>query len=119
MSFRLWQILCFMLAVVGATVLIFPYEREMVDIYVQGGDLARARAQLEEILSKKSPGFELLVTAAGLYQLAGEPDRAIEFLGLGLGKKPNNLKALNLMARYLEWNVQPLRAAPFYERILK
>ncbi|MBN2139506.1 MAG: hypothetical protein JW718_00750 [Desulfovibrionaceae bacterium] len=119
MSFRLWQILCFMLAVVGATVLIFPYEREMVDIYVQGGDLHRAQAQLEEILAHKSPGFELLVTAAGLYQLAGEPDRSIEFLGRALEKKPNNLKALNLMAGYLEWNVQPLRAAPFYERILK
>ncbi|WP_243543923.1 tetratricopeptide repeat protein [Pseudodesulfovibrio tunisiensis] len=117
MNVRHWQVLCFVAAVITASLLAFPFRRDLIQLYLDSGDITTAASVMEEVLHDDPDNYALLLQAAKINFMLGRPDQAITALEKALRQKPHNLNALRTLAQYREWNVQPMQAANVYERI--
>lgn len=111
--------LCLFTAVIiGLSVAVFPFKRNMVFLYIESGEVSRANSVLHELLEKNPNDFRILMAGAKLAMYEGYPRRAIDMTRHALKQKPRNMRALRLLALYLEWNVRPKDALDIYERIV-
>lgn len=118
MIFRPGSIFIFAGITLGLTWIIFPGPATMTRNFMLTGLVAKARTELEHGLQKELPGTELLSTAVDVYLAEGETDLAIRSLEEVVHRHPNNLHALEKLARLLEWTMQPIKSLETYERLL-
>ncbi|WP_031485139.1 tetratricopeptide repeat protein [Maridesulfovibrio frigidus] len=117
MNIKLWRILLFALVIIGATVLIYPFPRDMVPLYLKAGKIVKATDILTGLLEENPNDLELLSLAADIYLVRGLPDKAIASLNKSLDLKPNDVDALEKLVKFYEWNVMPRKALETWERI--
>ncbi len=117
MNIKLWRILLFALVIIGATVLIYPFPRDMVPLYLKAGKIAKATDILTVLLEENPDDLELLSIAADVFLVRGLPDKAIASLNRSLELKPDDVDALEKLVKFYEWNVMPRKALETWERI--
>ncbi|SDK82364.1 Tetratricopeptide repeat-containing protein [Maridesulfovibrio ferrireducens] len=119
MNIKLWRILLFALIIIGATVLIYPFPRDMVPLYLKSGEIAKASDLISTLLDENPDDLQLLTIGADVYLVRGLPDKAIASLNRVLEFKPEDLAVLEKLVQFYEWNVMPREALHTWERISK
>jgi tetratricopeptide (TPR) repeat protein len=117
MKTSFWKVICFVLLTIGATIIVFPYPKNMVEFYRDAGMTPEARSILSDLMSKTPNDPELLSLSAEIYHLNGEPKKAVKELELAVKKDPGNEELLVKLATYHEWNRDPMGALPVWEKI--
>jgi predicted Zn-dependent protease len=114
---KTWHILCFLVFIIGATILVFPTRRSLVSIYIENGMLQKARSTLTSLLAENPNDVDVLEKLSRLYLLEGEPRNAIQVLNRAFSIQPGNTIVLHQLARLYEWNREPHQAMGVWERI--
>ena len=117
MNIKIWRVLLFVLIIVGSTVLIYPFPRDMVPLYLKDGDIRKASEILTRLLEEDPDDLELLSLGADVYTYQGLPLKAIASLKRLLKHKPGNKEALDKLVQLYEWDVMPQEAMKTWERI--
>ncbi|WP_027722073.1 tetratricopeptide repeat protein [Maridesulfovibrio zosterae] len=117
MNIKIWRVLFFVLIIVGSTVLIYPFPRDMVPLYLKNGDIQKASEILTRLLEEDPDDLELLSLGADVYTYRGLPRKAIASLERLLKHKPDNKEALDKLVLLYEWDVMPQEAMQTWERI--
>ncbi|WP_432736738.1 tetratricopeptide repeat protein [Maridesulfovibrio sp. FT414] len=117
MNIRLWRVLLFVLIIIGSTVLIYPFPRDMVELYLEGGEVSKATDLIDQLLEEDPDDLELLTVASDVYLVRGLPDKAIASLNRVLEHKPRDRAVLEKLVQVYEWNVMPTEAMRTWERI--
>lgn len=117
MNIKLWRVLIFVLIIIGSTVLIYPFPRDMVPLYLKSGKIAKATDLITELLKENPDDLELLTISSDVYLTRGLPESAIESLKTVLKHKPEDKEALDKLVQVYEWNVMPGEAMHTWERI--
>ncbi|GFM35328.1 tetratricopeptide repeat protein [Desulfovibrio psychrotolerans] len=110
-------VLTFFASMLLLTLLIYPSQRDMAQLYLDSGSIQRAWDILEKVLPERTDDYALHITASEIYHLLGRPERAIDMLIRARELKPRNVAMLTRLARYLEWDMRPRDALPIYEEI--
>lgn len=111
-------VLIFFASLFLMTLLIYPSQRDLAQLYLESGDIQSAKTILESTLTENATDHSLLITASEVYNLLGRPEKAITLLRQAQILKPRNVAMLTLLARYLEWDMRPKEALPIYEGIV-
>lgn len=108
----------FILIMIGATVVVFPYPENMVNFLKEAGMLEEARYILNDLLSKSPENPQLLSLSGKIFHLNGNSERAIRDLKRAVEIDPENEEFLLALATYHEWDRSPLDALPVWEKIV-
>ena len=119
MSIKLWKILCFLVVIVGATILVHPTQRDILRSYIDNGRYASAWAMIQELLADSPLDFFLYGEAVRLDILEGHPNKAIDRLEALNRKAPLAPEQLERLAVLYEWGRQPQKALVTWERLLE
>jgi predicted Zn-dependent protease len=117
MKMCFWKVICFILIMIGATIIVFPYPKSVVQYYKDAGMTKEARYALSYLMSRTPNNPELLSLSAEIHHLNGEPDKAIRDLEHALKNDPTNEDLLVKLATYHEWNRSPMEALVVWEKI--
>lgn len=117
MNIKLWRVLVFVLIIIGTTVLIYPFPRDLVPLYLRSGEISKAADILSELLEEDPHDLRLLALGADVYLKRGLPDRAIASLEEIIKQKPQRIPTLRKLAQVYEWNVMPHAALHTWEKI--
>ncbi len=117
MKVKTWHILCFLVLIVGVTIMVFPTERSLVPIYMQSGMLDKARATLSHLLTEDPNDVGALKDASRLYLLLGDPEKGIQALRRAALLQPDNVPLLIELAKLYEWSRETDQAMRAWERI--
>ena len=117
MKTKAWHVLCFILVIIGLTVLLFPTKRVLIPLYIDEGMLKKAESSLQLQLAHDRYDPRLLNMSSRLFLLMGEPHKAIEALEGAIQKHPRNLSDLTRLATLYEWNRDPKAAMKVWARI--
>lgn len=117
MNIKIWRVLLFVLIIIGSTVVIYPFPRDMVKLYLEGGELAKASDLLDQLLAENPDDLGLLTLASDVFLVRGQPDKSIASLKKVLEQKPNDKTALEKLVRVYEWNVMPREAIQVWEQL--
>lgn len=119
MKIGFFRFFLFTAIIVGLSVAVFPFKRNMVFLYIESGEVKQATSVLKELLAENPDDFRILMAGATLAIYEGDPDNAIKMIRHALKQKPRNLRALHRLAQYMEWNVRPRSAMAVYEKIIE
>lgn len=119
MNIKLWRVLLFVLIIIGMTVLIYPFPRDMVPLYLKSGKIIKASDLITELLEKDPYDLELLSISSDVFLVRGLPDQAIESLNNVLKLDPEDKEALEKLVQVYEWNVMPQQALHTWEKIAR
>ncbi len=89
--------------------LIYPFPRDMVPLYLRSGEISKAADLLSELLEEDPHDLRLLDLSVDVFLERGMPDKAIASLEEILKQKPNRVPALRRLVQVFEWNVMPVR----------
>ncbi|MFQ5963614.1 MAG: tetratricopeptide repeat protein [Candidatus Scalinduaceae bacterium] len=117
MKTSFWKIISFVLLMIGATIIVFPFPKRMVEFYKDAGMTTEARYILSDLMTKTPDNPELLSLSAEIHHLNGESNKAVRDLELAVEKDPRNEELLVKLATYHEWNRDPMEALPVWEKI--
>ncbi|NDV22097.1 tetratricopeptide repeat protein [Desulfovibrio sp. JC022] len=117
MNIKLWRVLLFVLIIIGTTVLIYPFPRDMVPLYLKSGEISKAADLLSELLEEDPYDLRLLTLGADVYLKRGMPDKAIASLEEILKQKPQRIPELRKLVQVYEWNVMPREALHTWEKL--
>ncbi|TIH12910.1 hypothetical protein D0S45_16420 [Marinifilum sp. JC120] len=117
MNIKLWRVLLFVLIIIGTTVLIYPFPRDMVPLYLKSGEISKAADLLNELLEEDPYDLRLLTIGADVYLKRGMPDKAIASLEEILKQKPQRIPELRKLVQVYEWNVMPREALHTWEKL--
>ncbi|MFW5499363.1 MULTISPECIES: tetratricopeptide repeat protein [unclassified Maridesulfovibrio] len=117
MNIKLWRVLLFVLIIIGTTVLIYPFPRDMVPLYLRSGEISKAADLLSELLEEDPHDLRLLTLGTDVFLERGMPDKAIASLEEILKQKPRRVPALRKLVQVFEWNVMPREALHTWKKI--
>ena len=118
MNVNLWQILCFLAIIIGATIVVFPTQRSMLPDLIDSGQYTSAGSIIEKLLNQTPRDLSVVDQAVRLYLLEGKPDQAIDRLETLHRQSPLTADRLERLAGLYEWNRQPVKAQGTWERLL-
>ena len=118
MNVNLWQILCFLTIIIGATIVVFPTQRSMLPDLIDSGQYTSAGSIVEKLLNQTPRDVSVVDQAVRLYLLEGRPDQAIDRLETLHRQSPLTADRLQRLAGLYEWNRQPAKAQNTWERLL-
>ncbi|NDV26820.1 tetratricopeptide repeat protein [Desulfovibrio sp. JC010] len=119
MNIKLWRVLLFVLIIIGTTVLIYPFPRDMVPLYLRSGEVSKAANLLSELLEEDPYDLRLLNLGVDVFLKMGMPDKAITSLEEILKQKPDRIPERRKLAQVYEWNVMPREAMHTWEKLSK
>ncbi|WP_320174882.1 tetratricopeptide repeat protein [Maridesulfovibrio sp.] len=119
MNIKLWRVLLFVLIIIGTTVLIYPFPRDMVPLYLRSGEISKAADLLNELLEEDPHDLRLLRLGVDVFLERGMPDKAIASLEEILKQKPRRISELRKLVQVFEWNVMPREALHTWKKISK
>ena len=119
MNIKLWRVLVFVLIIIGATVLIYPFPRDMVRLYLRSGEIDKASEILSELLEKNPYDIRLLNIGVDVFLQRGMPDKAIASLEEILKQRPDRIPERMKLAQVYEWNVMPRKAMHTWDRLVQ
>ncbi|WP_419783981.1 tetratricopeptide repeat protein [Maridesulfovibrio sp.] len=117
MNIKLWRVLLFVLIIIGTTILIYPFPRDMVRLYLRSGEIAKASDILTELLAEDPYDLRLLNIGVDVFLKRGMPDKAISSLEEILKQKPDRIAERRKLAQVYEWNVMPREALHTWEKL--
>jgi predicted Zn-dependent protease len=117
MRFRAWQILLVLVLLAGASVLLFPRERMLVDFHLERGRTREALVELDRMLEKTPTDPALLELAAKTRLRAGDTAEAVRLQEQAARLSPGDKQAWERLAQYREWNREPAEALAAYRRV--
>jgi predicted Zn-dependent protease len=117
MRFRAWQILLVLLLLAGASFLLFPRERMLVDFHLERGQTEEALVELDRMLRKRPTDPELLELAAETRLRSGDVEEAVRLQAQAVRLSPGSRRAWERLAQYQEWSRDPAGALDSFERI--
>ncbi|WP_419658421.1 tetratricopeptide repeat domain protein [Desulfosarcina variabilis str. Montpellier] len=118
MNVNLWQILCFLAVIIGATIVVFPTQRSMLPHLIDNGKYAAAGIIIEKLLNKTHRDGSVVDQSVRLYLLQGHPEKAIDCLETLHRQAPLTAERFEQLARLYEWNRQPAKAQDTWKRLL-
>lgn len=118
MKIKYWQIICFVIVVIGATVVIFPNHRRMALVYLESGMALKAREHLLVARQRSPDDPALLRLTARVHLLNGDPRQAIDALEQVITAEPSRLETYFEIAKLYEWSRRPQQAMRTLERIV-
>ena len=118
MKTSFWKVISFVLIMIGATIVVFPYPKSMVNFLKDAGMLAEARYILTDLLSKTPDNPQLLSLSGKIFHLNGDSERAILYLKRAVEIDSENEELLVELATYYEWDRSPMEALPVWEKIV-
>lgn len=117
MKIKLWQILLFLLIIIGATVLVFPSKHRITSLFIESGIVDKAQYYLSDLLQEDAEDIKLRVLTSDLFQLEGKSSLAIKELERAIKKNPKNVKLLTRLAILYEWSRNSKKALKAWERV--
>lgn len=117
MNIKLWRVLLFVLIIIGTTVLIYPFPRDMVPLYLKSGKISKAADLINELLEDDPYDLRLLTIGADVYLKRGLPDKAIASIEEILKQKPHRIPELKKLVQIYEWNIMPREALHTWEKL--
>ncbi|WP_415714489.1 tetratricopeptide repeat protein [Maridesulfovibrio sp.] len=117
MNIKLWRVLLFVLIIIGTTVLIYPFPRDMVPLYLKSDEVSKAADLLDELLQEDPFDLRLLSLGADVYLKRGMPEKAIACIEEILKQKPARIPELRKLVQVYEWNVMPREALHTWEKL--
>ncbi|WP_320005761.1 tetratricopeptide repeat protein [Maridesulfovibrio sp.] len=117
MNIKLWRVLVFVLIIIGATVLIYPFPRDMVRLYLRNDDVDKASEILSKLLEEDPYDLHLLNIGVDVFLKRGMPDKAIASLEEILKQKPDRIPERMKLAQVYEWNVMPRKALHTWDKL--
>lgn len=102
MKIKFWQVLCFVIAVIGTSFLVFPGNKSLVMTYLEMG-LPEMALVLVEKLHKRSPDdLDVYHMAAKTLLLSGDTLKAESYLEEGVKRFPENRELVETLATLYE-----------------
>ncbi len=115
--FRAWQVLLVLIVLIGASLLLFPRQRMLVDFYLERGRTEEALDGITRMLERDPDNPELLNMAAEARFQTGDMAEAVHLQERAAGSAPERLGYLSRLATLYEWNRNPKDALKAYELI--
>jgi len=119
MKIKWWQSLCFFIVIIVATTLVFPYDSNLVSIYLDSGMLPEAHLLIDKLLKKTPDNSRLLSLLSSLYQKEGRSKKAIKTIKKAIIYAPDNLLLMERLAILYEWDRDTANALLTWEQIIK
>ena len=119
MNVKAWQICCFLAIIIGATIAVFPTEKDMLPLLIDNGRYQQAGAVIRSLIDDHKDDLKVVQQAIRLDLLEGLPDRAsqrLEALSRQTSLGPARWRQL---ARLYEWQRQPEKARRAWEALLE
>jgi tetratricopeptide (TPR) repeat protein len=114
---RWWQLPLFIFVVLVASYAIFPTKKDMLQYYLESGDLPTALRLIAELTGKAEVTYKQQMTESRVFLQMGKTAQAIDALKKSSVLRPEDPEPLTRLAQALEWAMRPREALPVYERL--